>query len=93
MAREQIVLDIENTVSLDDLIRSYGRNNANLKEVKAIVDADNAKIKAIMREREIKDYQVDDWKAVYSVQRRESMNEDKLLDVLKKNWTAHNGSN
>ena len=92
MAREQIVLDVENTVSLDDLIRSYGRNNANLKEVKAVVDADNAKIKAIMREREIKDYQVDDWKAVYSVQRRESMNEDKLLDVLKKNWTAHNGS-
>ena len=45
-----------------------------------------------MREREIKDYQVDDWKATYSVQRRESMNEDKLLDVLKKNWTAHNGS-
>ena len=63
-----------------------------MKEVKAVVDADNAKIKAIMREREIKDYQVDDWKAVYSVQRRESMNEDKLLDVLKKNWTAHNGS-
>lgn len=94
MAREQIVLDaeVENTVSLDDLIRSYGRNNANLKEVKAVVDADNSKIKAIMREREIKDYQVDDWKATYSVQRRESMNEDKLLDVLKKNWTAHNGS-
>ena len=81
MAREQIVLDVEveNTVSLDDLIRSYGRNNANLKEVKAVVDADNAKIKAIMREREIKDYQVDDWKAVYSVQRRESMNEDKQI--------------
>ena len=29
MAREQIVLEVENTVSLDDLIRSYGRNNAN----------------------------------------------------------------
>ena len=55
MAREQIMLDVEveNTVSLDDLIRSYGRNNTNLKEVKAVVDADNAKIKAIMREREI----------------------------------------
>lgn len=83
-----VVLEEE---SLDTLIKTYGTYNTNLKELKSIVDDNNAKIKAIMRNKGINTYSVEDWKASYTVQKRESMNEDKLLDLLKVDWKERHG--
>ena len=46
-------------------------------------DAENAEIKQAMKEQGIKDFEVDGIVAKYIVKNRESMNEEKLIKVLK----------
>lgn len=68
------------TDTLDDLIPRYAENKSLLDDYKKICDEENKKIKDMMEEGS---YESGGYKATKSVQHRESMNEDKLLDVLK----------
>jgi hypothetical protein len=68
------------TETLDDLIPRYAENKSLLDDYKKICDEENKKIKDMMEEGS---YESGGYKATKSVQHRESMNEDKLLDVLK----------
>lgn len=67
--------------SLDELIPQYAENKGILDDYKKICDDENKKIKELMDEGS---YEAGGWKATKTVQQRESMNEDKLLDILKK---------
>ena len=67
-------------VSLDTLIPQYAENKAMLDDYKKICDTENKQIKDIMDEGS---YEAGGYKATKSVQVRESMNEDKLLDVMR----------
>lgn len=67
-------------VSLDTLIPQYAENKAILDDYKKICDTENKQIKDIMDEGS---YEAGGYKATKSVQVRESMNEDKLLDVMR----------
>lgn len=66
-------------ISLDTLIPQYAENKAILDDYKKICDTENKQIKDIMDEGS---YEAGGYKATKSVQVRESMNEDKLLDVM-----------
>lgn len=66
--------------SLDELIPAYAENKAILDDYKKICDTENKQIKELMDEGS---YEANGYKATKSIQVRESMNEDKLLDVLK----------
>ena len=68
-------------VSLDTLIPQYAENKSMLDDYKKICDEENKQIKDMMEEGS---YEAGGWKATKSVTTRDSMNEDKLLDVLKK---------
>ncbi len=81
MARKTLVVD-ERT--LDELIKSYYLNKAELDGYDKICKEENAKIKSKMDEIKQDTYAVDDLTAKITIQRRESFNEAKLLEVVKK---------
>lgn len=75
---------MENEVrQLSDLIPSYYQNKSELDSYKKIVDNENELIKSQMQELSTKNYTVNGLTAKISTQRRESFNEEKLLNVLK----------
>lgn len=69
-------------VSLDTLIPQYAENKSMLDDYKKICDEENKQIKDMMEEGS---YEAGGWKATKTISTRETMNEDKLLDVAKKN--------
>lgn len=71
--------------NLDTLIPTYAENKAILDDYKKICDDENKQIKELMDEGS---YEVGGYKATKTIQHRETMNEDKLLDVLKQYPTA-----
>lgn len=66
---------------LDKLIPQYALNKSELEGYKKICDKENAEIKAIMKSFVVSKYETDDYKATYSVSKRETMNEDMLLEI------------
>ena len=66
---------------LERLIPQYAANKVELDSYKKICDRENAQIKSIMRDFAINKYEADGYKASYSVSTRETMNEDKLLEI------------
>lgn len=69
-------------VSLDTLIPQYAENKSMLDDYKKICDEENKQIKDIMEEGS---YEAGGWKATKTISTRETMNEEKLLDVARKN--------
>lgn len=66
--------------NLDTLIPAYAENKAMLDDYKKICDDENKQIKELMDEGS---YEAGGYKATKIIQQRESINEDKLLDILK----------
>lgn len=71
--------------NLDELIPRYAQNKAEMDSYKKICDSENAQIKALMADLDDPVYEAGGYKATYSVQERESMNENVLLEILKHN--------
>lgn len=70
--------------TLDDLIPSYALNKSELDSYKKICDTENALIKSQMANLNVDSYSVGGYTAKYIVSQRVSMDEDKLLTVMKK---------
>lgn len=68
---------------LSVIIPRYFEHKTDLDFIKKQCDAENAEIKKIMREQGLKEFEADNIVAKYVVANKESMNEDKLLQVLK----------
>jgi hypothetical protein len=68
---------------LDELIPRYVSNKQELDDYKKICDKENAEIKEIMSQSKLPEYEVDGYVAKYSVSKRETLNEDKLIELLK----------
>lgn len=66
---------------LDELIPQYAANKAEADSYKKICEKENANIKAIMKDFVVTEYVAGDYKATYSVSTRETLNEDKLLEI------------
>ena len=69
-------------VSLDTLIPQYAENKSMLDDYKKICDDENKQIKELMEEGS---YEAGGWKATKTISTRETMNEEKLLAVVKNN--------
>ena len=65
--------------SLDTLIPQYAENKSILDDYKKICDKENKQIKELMTD---DTYEAGGYKATKSVSVRETMNEDKLLELL-----------
>lgn len=77
---------------LDELVAEYGKRDAEIKTLKKITDAEKEQIKELLvQEKE------DSWTSGgYTVQRvvseRETLNEERLLPILKDDWIKLHGS-
>lgn len=69
--------------NLEQLIDAYALNKSELDSYKKLCDAENTEIKALMTELELNKASTQDYTATLSVQHRETMDEDKLLEVLR----------
>lgn len=72
---------------LDKLVVSYASHKHEEGELKKICDSENALIKDIMYNEKLSKYEVDGIKVNYIESTREKLNEDKLLELLKKKFT------
>ena len=70
---------------LEELIDKYGFNKNELDSYKAICDEDNKKIKDMMAEANLKNYNTDKYKATYIISDRTSIDESRLLAVIHAN--------
>lgn len=66
---------------LDELIPRYAANKSEMESYKKICDKENAQIKAVMKSFVVQNYEAGGYKATYSVSKRESMNEEMLLQI------------
>lgn len=70
--------------TLDDLIQRYAVYKSELDNYKKLSEEDNLEIKRLMVEANITEYTAGGYTAKYVVSTSESMDEDKLIDVIKK---------
>ena len=67
--------------TLDSLIPQYAANKREQDSYKKLCDKENAQIKAIMQDYAVPQYIAGGYKATYSIQKRESINEEVLLEI------------
>ena len=72
-----------NKEQLNELIPNYAFNKNEMDSYKKLCDRDNTIIKALMKEEGLDNYNQGDYTAKISIQQRQTLNEDKLLDVIK----------
>ena len=72
-----------NLEKLDELVPRYGDEKTEMNRYKKLCDADNAEIKSIMSDLALQHYTAGKYKVTRSVQERESVDEDLLLNLLK----------
>lgn len=72
-------------VSLTRMINQYGLFTKDLAQLKKESDALNKQIKAEMLEQNILDAETDLWKVKYQIRKSESLDEEKVIEILKKN--------
>ena len=78
-------LNLESVItSLDELIPQYGADKSHLDALKKVCDSENALIKEQMYTEGTDTYSAGGYTAKRSVSVRESLNEEKLIEVLHK---------
>lgn len=69
--------------TLDKLIPQYAANKREKDSYEKICNAENAEIKAIMRSFVVQKYTAGGYNATYSIQNRETIDEEAMLEILK----------
>jgi len=97
MARKNLInveigTGVYNIVELQDLIPQYGEHKTSLDDMDKVCKKENTRIKELMKFYQKDSMESEGWKVSYSVSERTSMNEDKLLEILKEDWISRNGS-
>ena len=72
------------TGELDTIIPQFYKDKAEMDKFKKVADAENKKIKQLMLDANEDTHEAGEYIARRSVSERESLNEDKLIEVLKK---------
>ena len=83
MPRKVILDNMPEDISFDDLVSRYILNKQELDSYKKLVETDNTEIKNQMKARNITTYTVNDYIVKYITSQKESINENKLIEVLK----------
>lgn len=77
-----------NDTKLNQLVEEFGFNKTELESYKKIVDKLNSEIKSLMSDSSLNDFESEHYVAKYTESRRESFDDDKLLEVLKSSESA-----
>lgn len=86
MSRKKLETQEGTKIDLSSTINSYALHKQQLDELKKLCDSENAQIKEYMKNNNLESYDDGNGHTVkYSVQERTSMNEVKLLKVMKDN--------
>lgn len=73
---------------LTELVNSYAELNLDIKEKKKLADEQNAEIKELMRKLDITSFDGDEYTAVYSVRKKESFDEQPMIEWMKQKKVA-----
>lgn len=68
---------------LTTLLNNYGDNKKESDALKKVIDLQNAQIKEIMDSEKLHNFDTDSYSAKYSITRKETFNEEALIQVLK----------
>lgn len=79
-------------IDIDALVAAYGAKDAQAKQIKKEMDADKETIKEFLSSRSEQSYTAGGYTVQRVVSERETLNEEKLLPLLKGYWTATHGS-
>ena len=71
--------------TLDTLIPQFAANKREQDSYKKLCDKEGAEIKAIMQSFVLPHYEAGGYRANYTIQRRETVNEELLIEILKRN--------
>ena len=77
--------------TLKDLITSYGAHNTEFKALKKVCDGEKEQIKKSMLTQGISEQSAGGYKVTCTTTKRESLNEEQLLQVLKRDWEIRYG--
>lgn len=73
------------TERMFSLVDEYAKNKKAFDELKKLCEEQNKELKSLMKELDVADCSTKDWYVKLGQQKRESMNEDMLLDIAHKN--------
>ena len=76
---------------LEELIPHYGKLNDQIKSLNADLSKDKDTIKSIMHCTGFKDYSFGGYKVTRQIRHKVSIDEDKMLKVLKEDWAITHG--
>ena len=68
-------------MDLKELVLLYAHTKAEMDDYKKLCDKHNKEIKKLMSEQNLNKFEADEYTANYQVQKRETMNEDMLLQI------------
>ena len=74
-------------LELEELVPSYGENNTLKNQYSKICTEQSKQIKELMSQNKADSYTVNEWTAKVTMRESKSMNEDALLEYLKKSLT------
>ena len=77
-------VETEENLTLDELIPVYAENKADLDQIEKVCKTQNAEIKKYMEELGEDEHTAGGYTVKYIVSERESMNEERLLEMMKK---------
>jgi hypothetical protein len=83
MSENSVMTNEQALSELRELIKDYHTYNTKEKEFKNLKDPLNKKIKEIMKNHNLQEFEADDLVAAYSETEKVSMNEERLLRKLK----------
>lgn len=78
--------------TLDDIVADYGKLDEQAKLLKKEVDTEKDLIKSMMCESNLTEYTAGGFTVKYSVSERTTVDEVKMLNVLKQDWVERFGS-
>lgn len=86
------MIDIVKMTDIDALVAAYGAKDAQAKQLKKEMDTDKETIKEFLSAQSDQTYTAGGYTVQRVVSERETLNEEKLLPLLKGYWTATHGS-
>ena len=78
-------------LTLDELIESYGSHNAEFGSLKKVCDHEKEQIKQSLLSQGLSEKTSGGWKVTCTTTTRESLNEELMLQILKKDWESRYG--
>lgn len=88
--RRTVERNMTNFEKLDKLVPQYGANKALMENYKKQCEEENKEIKQIMSDLVLQHYTAGGYKISKSVQTKENLDEDILLDIIKNNSSVIN---